>query len=89
MERFVYRREPTLEKGAIVWNVYREGWYLGKVTRTSAAGTLAPRRAGPYGNEYIWRASFIGWEGWPSRRRMDAAEELWKARAPWEKGPTP
>jgi hypothetical protein len=63
----------------IVWDVYREGWWLGQVVR----------RPYGYGAGYTWQAYFSGWRSWPERRRMDAADHLWMARKPWEKGPTP
>jgi hypothetical protein len=77
---FTYRRAKHLMvTTSVVWDVYREDWYLGQVIR---------RKYG-YGAGYTWQAVFVGWKSWPERRRVDAADALWRARKPWEKGPTP
>jgi hypothetical protein len=80
---FTYKRGHANEAygstASIVWDVYREGWYLGQVVRQKYQ----------YGAGYTWQAYFVGWRSWPERRRMDAADALWMARGAWEKGPTP
>jgi hypothetical protein len=74
---------PGARIGAIdlVWDVCREGWWLGQVAR----------RPYGYGAGHTWQAYFGGWKSWPERRRIDAADALWMARAetPWIKGPGP
>jgi hypothetical protein len=70
---------PLTQLAGVVWDVYREDWWLGQIVR----------RPYGYGAGYTWQAYFSGWRSWPERRRLDAADSLWRARKPWEKGPTP